>query len=92
MRKYRCCIFSFLTSAVILIALSIFLLLFLEKLQTEKGKKSAYLTKANEPYWTKDAGFNRDFYLYNCTNSQDVIYTNAKPEFQEVGPYKYREY
>ena len=76
MRKYKCCIFSFLTSAVILIALSIFLLLFLEKLQTEKGKKSAYLTKDNEADWTKDVGVYRDFYLYNCTNSQQVIYAN----------------
>ena len=31
-------------------------------------------------------------YFYNCTNPEDVTYKNAKPEFMEYGPYKYREF
>ena len=29
--------------------------------------------------------------MYNCTNHEDVIYKGARPEFEEFGPYYYRE-
>ena len=31
-------------------------------------------------------------YMYNCTNSLEVTYQNAKPKFMEYGPYTYREF
>ena len=46
------------------------MLIYMEKLHKDKAKKTAYLTKDNEADWTKDVGVYRDFYLYNCTNSQ----------------------
>lgn len=30
------------------------------------------------------------FYLFNVTNSQDVIDHHAKPTLQELGPYTFR--
>lgn len=33
----------------------------------------------------------RDVYFYNFTNSRDVIFKNAKPEFHEIGPFQYYE-
>ena len=53
-----------------MIATAVFVLLFLNKLPTEKAKKSALMTKDNEDEWTRDIWVYRDFYLYNCTNSQ----------------------
>ena len=40
-----------------------------------------------------DKGFEilRYHYLYNVTNYEDVIFKNAVPEFQEVGPFTYKE-
>ena len=31
-------------------------------------------------------------YLYNCTNLDDVIFRNQRPEFKEFGPFLYQEY
>ena len=31
-----------------------------------------------------------DFYLFNCTNYEDVVRNGAKPVVVEVGPYSYR--
>mmetsp|Transcript_6498 Transcript_6498/g.4614 ORF Transcript_6498/g.4614 Transcript_6498/m.4614 type:complete len:122 (+) Transcript_6498:259-624(+) len=30
--------------------------------------------------------------MYNCTNIDDVIYKGESPEYQEFGPYTYREW
>ena len=55
------------------------------------------LTKANEDLWAKTMGGTGDldilrtYYLYNCTNSEDVLYKGATPEYKEVGPYVYKE-
>ena len=50
------------------------------------------LTLANEKQWKDLPGENtifKKYYLYNCTNLEDVIYFNQAPEFMEVGPFIY---
>ena len=61
----------------------------------EQVQKGTQLTEQNQDRWTNmasdDIGIYWNQYFYNCTNMMDVIYTNAKPQFQEFGPYVYRE-
>ena len=60
----------------------------------------AEISPANEDMWkgvlvgNDDLGFQilRHHYLYNCTNYNDVILKDAVPQYQEIGPYTYREY
>ena len=40
---------------------------------------------------SKDVDIYWNQYFYNCTNMMEVVYTNAKPTFQEFGPYVYLE-
>ena len=55
------------------------------------------LNSDNEDLWAKTMGgtgdldIDRTYYFYNCTNSEDVFYKGAMPEFKEVGPYIYKE-
>ena len=55
------------------------------------------LTAENEDLWagtlagTGDLTINRSYYLYNCTNSEAVVFLGAAPEYQEVGPFVYKE-
>ena len=61
------------------------------------AKKSAQLSQENEADWrnipgTHDIGIYWNQYFYNCTNAEAVVYTNAQPEYQEFGPYIYREF
>ena len=67
----------------------------MHKLMVDNAKKSALLTADNESKWknvagTDDVAIYWDQYLYNCSNAEEVIYKNAKPQFTEVGPFKYR--
>ena len=41
--------------------------------------------------FTDDVGIYWNQYFYNCTNMMDVIYSNAQPKFQELGPFVYKE-
>ncbi len=38
-----------------------------------------------------DLRINRDYYLYNCTNSDAIYFAGAKPECTEIGPLKVYE-
>ena len=67
--------------------------------QDDKGNHTftkTQLTQENEDNWKgipgrHDLGIYWHQYFYNCTNALDVIYRGEKPEFQEFGPYTYRE-
>lgn len=54
------------------------------------------LTEENEKYWKDIPGSNNlsyylSYYVYNCTNVEDVVFKNAKPNFTELGPIVYKE-
>jgi hypothetical protein len=69
----------------------------LNKLVISQAKDSAALTKAQEDQWSLipgeyDIDLHNDHHFYHVTNEDDVIYKGAKPEFEQYGPYIYREY
>ena len=87
---------GFLTTAVILLVSCGFVPKLLDNALEYGAKEAAYLTKANEADWKdipgkNDIGIYWNQYMYNCTNAEEVVYTNAKAEFQEFGPFIYRE-
>ena len=84
-------------TAVFLIVTCAFTPLAMEGVIKFAAKKGSQLTPENEKDWkgipgTHDIGIYWRQYFYNCTNAEDVIYNNHKPEFKEFGPYTYREY
>ena len=96
-RKLRCCTICFLVTGLVLVILCAFTPKAMDAVLVSQAKKTAQLTPANEQYWRGipgkyDLGIYWNQYFYNCTNAMDVTYKNAKPEFQEFGPYVYREY
>lgn len=96
LRKYKCCSICFLLTAVILVISSAFVPKLMNTALLFGAKKSSQLTPANEANWNgipgaNDIGIYWNQYFYNCTNALDVVYQNAKPEYQEFGPYVYRE-
>lgn len=69
----------------------------LTKLTIKGAKDGAALTQANEKDWKDipgnfDIDIHNDHYFFHCINPDDVIYKGAKPEFEQYGPYIYREY
>lgn len=69
----------------------------LKSLVIKGAKDGAALTLENEPDWKDipgnfDIDINNNHYLFHCTNPDDVIYRGLKPEFEQYGPYIYREY
>lgn len=96
LKKYKCCSICFLVTAVILVISSAFVPKLMDTALLFGAKKSSQLTPENEKNW-KDIPGNNDIgiywnqYFYNCTNALNVVYKNEKPEFQEFGPYVYRE-
>lgn len=61
-------------------------------------QQSLVLSKDNQLRWTSlltggndDIPIQQSHFLYECTNFEDVIFSGGKPEFEEVGPFVYRE-
>jgi len=84
-------------TGILLIIFSCFTPTAMDSILTWQAKKSSQLTKENEDDWkdipgSNDIGIYWRQYFYNCSNAEDVVYTGAKPEFEEFGPYTYREW
>ena len=93
--KFKCRAITFLVFALVFIVTSAFIPMIFNNLMVNNAKKTSQLTAENESRWkgvagTNDVGIYWDQYFYNCTNAQDVIYKNEKPQFREFGPYRYR--
>ena len=95
LRKSLLCTICFFCLSVILIIAGSLSPSTMSSVSLEQAQKGTQLTKKNEDNWTNlasdEVGIYWNQYFYNCTNMMDVIYTNAKPQFQEFGPYVYRE-
>ena len=96
-KKYTCCVTVFVLISMLLIISGSFVPKLFDTLISAGAKKSAQLSQENEADWrnipgTHDIGIYWNQYFYNCTNAEAVVYTNAQPEYQEFGPYIYREF
>ena len=93
-RRSRFCTICFLILSVILIIAASLSPYTLNEIKWGKAQERTQLSQKNERNWIdlpNNAGIYWNQYFYNCTNVMDVIYSNAKPQFQEFGPYVYRE-
>ena len=95
--KYACWGTCFFITGIILVVTCVFTPMAMNTIIGNQAKKSSQLSEANEADWkdipgSHDIGIYWYMYFYNCTNPEDVTYKNAKPEFMEYGPYKYREH
>jgi hypothetical protein len=92
--KYKCCGISCIIIGAILLILGILFQIILNALIAYGAEKGAALTADTEDNWNGIPGAHdilvtRNFYLYNCTNHEDVLFLGARPEFEEYGPYYY---
>ena len=92
--KTSLCVWAivFFVIAAALIALTIAFPFIVNNLAT----KSVQLTSDNQDTWanipgTHDLRVNRDYYLYDCTNSDEMYFAGAKPECTEIGPISFYE-
>mmetsp|Transcript_19682 Transcript_19682/g.14415 ORF Transcript_19682/g.14415 Transcript_19682/m.14415 type:complete len:154 (-) Transcript_19682:2274-2735(-) len=95
--KFFCCSVCCAVSAAILVLLAATFFLIVDWLLVTGSKKESALLEDNFDLWAQIPGIYdiqliRRNYVYNCTNYEDVIYLGARPEFEEFGPYAYREY
>ena len=82
----------FFVIAAALIALPIAFPFILNNLAT----KNVQLTPENFSTWAEipgphDLRVNRDYYLYNCTNTDEIYFAGTKPKCTEIGPISYYE-
>ena len=92
--KYKCCGISCMIIGVIVLVIGILFQIIMNALIAYGAEEGAALTAATESNWRGIPGDNnilvtRNFFLYNCTNHEDVIFLGARPEFEEFGPYYY---
>lgn len=69
----------------------------IDSLVVSQAKDQAALGPDNMDQWKGipgkfDIQLNRNTYLFNTLNRDDVIFTGAVPEVEEYGPFIYREY
>jgi CD36 family len=95
--KLKCCGIASLVIGVILVAFGIAWPFILKPLVVSGAKKGAALTSENANMWKGIPGhfdvlLERQTHVYNCINTDDVIYKGLKPIVEEWGPYIYREH
>mmetsp|Transcript_22843 Transcript_22843/g.22103 ORF Transcript_22843/g.22103 Transcript_22843/m.22103 type:complete len:157 (-) Transcript_22843:70-540(-) len=95
--KYFCCSICCSVSAIISVVFAVTFFLIVGLLISNGAKKESALSVDTYSLWGQipgeyDIALVRRNYVYNCTNYEDVIYLGAQPEFEEFGPYSYREY
>jgi hypothetical protein len=61
------------------------------------AKQASALTQENSDNWNGIPGkfdilIHNDHYFFHCLNPDDVIYKGLRPEFEQYGPYVYKEY
>jgi len=95
--KLRCTAWCTIIIGVLLMVLACAWVPILKKLTISGAKDAAALTAENEKDWKNipgnfDIDIHNDHYLFHCTNPDDVIYKGEKPQFEQYGPFIYREY
>ena len=61
------------------------------------AKEAAALTEANDATWknipgTYDINIANEHFFFHCLNADNVTYMGQKPQFEQYGPYIYREH
>ena len=95
--KYKCCTCWGVVIGLILFGLAIAWQPLMKKALVSGAKEAAALTKANDKTWKDIPGYYgidiaNKHYFFNCINFDDVMYSGAKPKFEQHGPYIYKEY
>ncbi|GMT03457.1 hypothetical protein PENTCL1PPCAC_25631, partial [Pristionchus entomophagus] len=99
-RRPMCCTITLIVLGVLLLALGLVLLIaFPISIFPALVKSQIPLIEKEDGSYTKLTGFwqnlpqlaTYDFYFFNVTNEDEIIYEGAKPHLVEVGPYSYIE-
>eukprot|EP00347_Sterkiella_histriomuscorum_P022889 403336776 len=95
--KFKCCGITSVVIGVILLGVGIGWPFIIDSLVVSQSKDQAALGPDNMDQWKGipgkfDIQLNRNTYLYNVVNRDDVIFNGAVPQVEEYGPFIYREY
>ncbi|CRL01976.1 CLUMA_CG015303, isoform A [Clunio marinus] len=89
----KCCWFSWHVFGVILIILATVIFLFFPELFQHQLTKNFVLTPESRSYseWKKPTiPLYMDVYVFNWTNPHEIKNKSTKPNFQQLGPYRFR--
>ena len=95
-KRLQCCVAILLTIGCFLTISACFIPTLLNNFMVTQAETMSALTPENEDKWMGVPGENNltyylKHYVYNCTNIEDVIFRNAKPNYTELGPFTYKE-
>ena len=93
----KCSTWTMLVIGITFVGLGCFWPTLLHTMTVSGAKEGAALTKKNEPAWKGIPGqfdilLHNDHYFFHVLNPDDVVYKGMKPQFEEFGPYIYREW
>lgn len=95
--KFKCCGITSVVIGIILLGVGIGWPFIIDSLVVSQSKDQAALGSDNMDQWKGipgkfDIQLNRNTYLFNAVNRDDVLFKGATPEVEEYGPFIYREY
>ncbi|CAG9862240.1 unnamed protein product [Phyllotreta striolata] len=83
-----------LFTGVVLIGVGVFIIVFFESIYEFVINHALRFSPTSQAYlvWkTNEPPLLMDIYLFNWTNPEQISNFSAKPEFEEIGPYRFKE-
>ncbi|KAG5899064.1 hypothetical protein JTB14_028235 [Gonioctena quinquepunctata] len=93
-RRRQCGQICLLLAGISLFSTGVAIFVFFESIYDFLINEALRFTPTTLPFtaWkTNDPPLTMDIYMFNWTNAQQVRNLSVKPEFQEVGPYRFKE-
>nr|CAI5833432.1 unnamed protein product [Callosobruchus analis] len=94
-RRRQCGQICLLLTGILLISTGISIFVFFETIYEfilKEALKFSPTSKSFDAWKTNNPPLTMDIYIFNWTNPQDVLDDDSvKPEFEEVGPYRFKE-